>query len=187
MPSHGLPAVKPPLVESVVDAKGALSLPAKTTATAAKSALTVEGPPGSFSILAGRVAEPADLHAVTVAVAAPPVESDPLTAGLRAFAANFLAEYRRDSVVPLASGLPRLFQRRLTPPSRRPPRLLPWRSNPCVALSQRSSCRSRTRHPLGDLPQGPAPVPSTRKSDLAEDLFADVMALTGEERIALFT
>jgi len=36
MPSHRLPAVKPPLVESVVDAKGALSLPAKTTATAAK-------------------------------------------------------------------------------------------------------------------------------------------------------
>jgi hypothetical protein len=93
---RGLPAVKPPLVESVVDAKGALSLPAKTTATAAKSALTVEGPPGSFSILAERVAEPADLHAVTVAVAAPPVESDPLTAGLRAFAANFLAEYRKD-------------------------------------------------------------------------------------------
>jgi hypothetical protein len=41
--------------------------------------------------------------------------------------------------------------------------------------------------PLGDLPQRPAPVPSTQKSDLAEDLFADVMALTDEERIALFT
>jgi hypothetical protein len=42
---------------------------------------------------------------------------------------------------------------------------------------------------LGDLPRRAAadPAPSTRKPDFAEDLLADVMALTDEERIALFT
>jgi hypothetical protein len=43
---------------------------------------------------------------------------------------------------------------------------------------------------LGDLPQRPAPEPQPsprRKADIAENLFADVMALTEEERIALFT
>jgi hypothetical protein len=44
---------------------------------------------------------------------------------------------------------------------------------------------------LGDMPQRSAPEPaaaaSRRKTDIAEDLFADVMALSEEERIALFT
>jgi hypothetical protein len=47
---------------------------------------------------------------------------------------------------------------------------------------------------LADLPQRPVPEPQPtpapaprRKADIAENLFADVMALTDEERIALFT
>jgi hypothetical protein len=147
---------------------------------------------GSSSILNERAVECTDARTATVAAAAqlpPKAKSDPLTASLRAFAANFLAEYRKDSVTSQAATLavaapaaPDAAVSSATGPvakaieparSRQPESVLPLAGAP----------------PLGNLPRRAAadPVPSTRKSDFAEDLFADVMALTDEERIALFT
>jgi hypothetical protein len=45
----------------------------------------------------------------------------------------------------------------------------------------------RADHPELSAKARVARSPSTRKSDLAEDLFADVTGLPDEERIALFT
>ena len=190
-----VPPVEPPVKSAEAIGRPPSPLPRTEPANTTKSTLTIEGPAGSFSILAARTVEPEDPHTLAASVAAAPlIEPDPLVAGLRAFAANLAAEYRKDSTVPQGEPLavattapPPVMPADITsspvaapapsaiaaPPSRRPEIVLPLAVAP----------------PLGDLPQRPAPepVPTTRKSDIAEDLFANVMALTDEERIALFT
>ena len=58
-----------------------------------------------------------------------------------------------------------------------PPLVLPREQEPSL---------SQARQPWPELAPEPQPSPR-RKADIAENLFADVMALTEEERIALFT
>src|SRR5262249_2487485 len=97
------PTVEPPVAQSIVNGMRA-ALP--TTVT--KAALAIEGSKGSFSILGERAVARADARTATVATAASPppeAESEPLTASLRAFAANFLAEYRKDSASQQAATL----------------------------------------------------------------------------------
>ena len=190
-------AVEPPVVE-FPDGPGRSPppLPSAVPTNATKSTLTIEGPTGSFSILTGRTTEPHDTQTVTASVAAPPpIESDRLAAGLRAFAASLMAEYHKDSAVlqsePLADAV-------AAPPSSTPTDVatLPVTAPAHIAAKAPPGRQPEivlplaVAPPLGDPPQRPAPepVPSTRrKSDLAEDLFADVMALSDDERIALFT
>lgn len=94
---------------------------------------------------------------------------------------RYATEYRKDSVVPqakrLAAAVPAPLNTAISPASAPAP----------IAIEPLHVLPLAVAPPLGNLPQRPAPVPSARKSDLAEDLFADVMALTDEERIALFT
>ena len=56
---------------------------------------------------------------------------------------------------------------------------------PPAAAAGPASSSSGT--PQGDEPTRSAEVPQRAGSELSEDVFADVMALSEEERIALFT
>jgi chemotaxis protein CheZ len=181
-----VPAVEPPKVETTVETKHIASLAPTTVATTvAKPALTIEGPMGSFSILPGRAAQPQAPHPTKAPDPAPPaVNPDPLVAGLRAFAANLMSEYGKIPSVPDGK-----------PPSVTVAAARPTAPAATTVATAAPDPRTEFALPLtvapslGDLPQRPAPKPTPplRKSDISEDLFADVMALTDEERIALFT
>jgi chemotaxis protein CheZ len=181
----------------------------------AKSVLTIEGPTGSYSILSGRAVEPEEPQTAEVPVAAAlpvvaaapmlpaaptaatsPIEQDPVVANLRAFAANLMAEFGRDPAAP-ATRTDAPPDTAITPPVARAdiaPATGALAAPPPVTVEpppvrQDELVLPRAAAPkLGDTPQRPAPEPAPRrKSDIAENLFADVMALTDEERIALFT
>jgi len=181
-------AIKPPKVEPAPETTPIAS-PAPTTAAAAvaKPTVTIEGPTGSFSILPGRAAQPQGRQVAKAPIPAPSgMNPDPLVAGLRAFAANLMAEYGKNPSVP--EGKPPSVTIVAAPPAG------PVASTPTfVAVAPKRPTEFAlplTVAPsLGDLPQRPAPEPTapSRESDISEDLFADVMALTDEERIALFT
>ena len=188
---NAVPALKSPVVDPVAGAKPTAP-PTTAPEKATKSTLTIEGPSGSFSILSGRTVEPS--HAISPFDAAPPpAETDPLTAGLRAFAANLMAESRKqatasqdNSVAVAAPAPPATPARTSNSPVCAP---APSAIAPRQSRQPENVLPLAVAPPLGDLPQRPAleSAPSTRKSDVTEDLFTDVMALTDEERIALFT
>jgi hypothetical protein len=193
------PAVEAPVAETAAHASAtASSLPGAVAVDETKSTLTIEGPAGSFSIFAG-AAEPEDQQTVAAPDATPlPFEPDAIVADLRAFAADLMAEFRGDpegpqdmqsaaaerpsaapaDVAPETSSVVAAPVAIAPPPHRQDEIVLPLAAAP----------------PLADPPQLPAPEPASepasvapRKTDIAEHLFADVMALTEEERIALFT
>jgi hypothetical protein len=146
--------------------------------------LTIEGPKGSFSIMPARAAEPPD----PIPSSAPPPEAESTAADIQAFAWELAAEG--------ADGPPAA-----QPPAAQPPAM------PVVAETNDISLAAATaadddifREVEGDLPIAAAPqlgdapqqpvkaAASARAStDIAEYLFADVMALSEEERLALFT
>ena len=189
-PPNAVPALKSPVVDPVGAKPTAPPPPTTAPVKATKSTLTIEGPSGSFSILSGRTVEPEVPCAISAFDAAPnPAEMDPLTAGLRAFAANLMAESRKpatashDNSVALAAPAPPAT------PAHTSPVCAPSAIEPRQGRQPENVLPLAVAPPLGDLAQRPAleSAPSTRKSDITEDLFTDVMALTNEERIALFT
>jgi hypothetical protein len=116
----------------------------------------------------------------------PMVEPEPIIANLRAFAASFAVV-----AIPEAAPAPTEL-REIAAATKAPPLAAPS----AAVVEQPPIVTDKTALPLtaapqlGDLPQHPAPEPQPsprRKADIAEDLFADVMVLTEEERIALFT
>ncbi len=130
----------------------------------------------------------------------PLAETDPLAAGLRAFAASLMAEYGKGAAAsednPRTAGL--------RAPAAMPPlpAPVPVPAKPTRNMEPEIVLPLAAAPPLGSVPQRPAQLlptppasPSARpaerregeKSDIAEDLFADVMGLSDEERIALFT
>ena len=129
----------------------------------------------------------------------PVVEPEPIIANLRAFAASFAAERVKEPDGPEAA--PVVVPEAVPVPAAPPEIAAATKTSPIAAPSPVAAEQSRmhtdeaalplTAAPqLGDLPQRPAPEPQPsprRKADIAENLFADVMALTEEERIALFT
>jgi chemotaxis protein CheZ len=157
--------------------------PASTTLP--EIARTAEGPPETApSVEPKPVVEPKLME-----------EPEPIIANLRAFAASFAAERVKEPdgpdaapvVVPVPAAPPEIAAATKAPPVaapspaavERPPIVTDETALPLTAAPQ-----------LGDLPQrlAPGPPPSPRrKADIADDLFADVMALTEEERVALFT
>jgi chemotaxis protein CheZ len=199
--------------------------------------LTIEGPAGSFSIMAGRRAEPQSEPTAAARPDAPDAgrepapalaaETDQAVAALRALAANFATKYRGDgedgeaATAETADATP-------PPAADSPPAAEPASTAPALAVAAPDdnaaafACNAPAAEAsplpapaaadalesppatdeivlppaaapkLGDLPQQPAPGPEPapappRKADIVENLFADVMALTDEERIALFT
>jgi chemotaxis regulatin CheY-phosphate phosphatase CheZ len=129
----------------------------------------------------------------------PVVEPEPIIANLRAFAASFAAERRQEPDGPEAA--PVVVPQTASVPAVPAEIAAATKTSLIAAPSPVAAEQSRmhtdeaalplTAAPqLGDLPQRPAPEPQPsprRKADIAENLFADVMALTEEERIALFT
>ncbi len=127
------------------------------------------------------------------------IELDPLAVGLRAFAANLMSEYRKGAV----ASENYLRTTGVQAPTATPlPAPVPVATKPTCSAQPEIVLPLAVAPPLGSLPQRPTPPPSmdpaappsraaerkeAGKSDIVEDLFADVMALTDEERIALFT
>lgn len=126
------------------------------------------------------------------ALQAPIAELEPrpeaIIADLRAFASDMAAEFGNDAaspadVEPAALPVPGAIAPAIEPP---PVAVEPVRQDKDALLL------AAAPH-LADLVQYPAQQPVLaattpgRASDIAEDLFADVMALTAEERVALFT
>ena len=145
--------------------------------------LTIEGPKGSFSIMPARAAEPPD----PVPPSAPPPEVESTAADVQALAWELAAE-GADSP-PAAQS-----------PAAQPPAM------PVVAETNDISLAAATAADddifreverdlpvaapqLGDAPQQPVKAAASARAstDIAEYLFADVMALSAEERLALFT
>jgi hypothetical protein len=133
---------------------------------------------------------PPHVVALEPALQAPVTEPEPrpeaVIADLRAFASDMAAEFSQDAASP-ADTEPPALPVPAAPPIEPPPVALDTAADgenvlPLAAAPQ-----------LADLVQYPAPQPAAaaatpgRANDIAEDLFADVMALTAEERIALFT
>jgi hypothetical protein len=192
--------------DSPAPADQALSVIASTPAGVAPSAttLTIEGPKGSFSIMSARVAEPpsprlrgegAEAPAtfdrpVSPLSPPPPLEPESTAADVRAFALDLAAE--RTDVAPAASSpisqpsatlSVDVEAKGISPASVTAGDDDIFRTGeadlPCAAAPQ-----------LGDPPQRPVgeTAASARPStDIAEYLLADVMALSEEERLALFT
>jgi chemotaxis protein CheZ len=198
-PAVEVPAVEAPVAETAAHASAtASSLLGAVAVDETKSTLTIEGPAGSFSILAG-AAEPEDQQTVAAPDATPPpFEPDAIVADLRAFAADLMAEFRGDPDDPqdMQSAA---AERPPAAPVDVTPEMSPVVAAP-VAIEQPPHRQDEivlplaAAPPLADPPQLPAPEPASepapvapRKTDIAEHLFADVMALTEEERIALFT
>jgi hypothetical protein len=154
--------------------------------------LTIEGPKGSFSIVPAPAVEP---PVPTEAESKPSVEPDSTAGDIRAFAWDLAADDRMDdaplsvaqtSPASVPPATPSVAVETTKPPAAAP-----------IAVAGEDDIQDDadlllTVAPrLGDMPQRSAPEPaaaaSRRKTDIAEDLFADVMALSEEERIALFT
>jgi hypothetical protein len=180
-----VPAIEPLKITPAAEARH-IAPPAPTimASTVAKPALTIEGPTGSFSILPGRVQPQAPQATKALVPPQPEVNPDPLVAGLRAFAANLMAEYGRKPSAP--------EDKLLAGAAAAMPPAAPTATAAATAVPSRHTefaLPLTVAPPLGDPPQRPAPEPAppSRKSDISEALFADVMALTDEERIALFT
>jgi chemotaxis regulatin CheY-phosphate phosphatase CheZ len=196
-PSVEAVAVETPVAKATADASATVSsLSAAATVDEAKPALSIEGPAGSFSILA-RADAPEEQQTVAMPATPLPFEADAAVADLRAFAADLMAEFRGDPEDP-QDALPAPTP--ATPPAAPAaitPEATPVITAP-VAAEEPPSRQDDSVLPLAAAPPLgeplPAPEPALepvpeppRKPDIAEDLFADVMALTDEERIALFT
>jgi len=131
--------------------------------------------------------------------AAPSLEPEPIIANLRAFAASFTVERRKEPDGPETApvAMPETAPVPAAPPETATTTKAPPIATPSpIAVEQPPMHTDEAALPLtaapqfGDLPQRPAPEPPPsprRKADIAENLFADVMALTEEERMALFT
>jgi chemotaxis protein CheZ len=197
---------EPPVAHSVMSITGegaavpqlaATSRPSRAPADEEKPVtLTIEGPAGSFSIVAGRPAGPeAPRKAGAASDVGVPQEPD-------------RSEEPRAYAEPDASEEPDARQAAAPPPLAEAPaaEAAPVVAAPASTVSKEPSPREDDRPQgdvvlplaaapkLADLPQRPVPEPQPtpapaprRKADIAENLFADVMALTDEERIALFT
>jgi hypothetical protein len=116
----------------------------------------------------------------------PMVEPEPIIANLRAFAASF-AVVAIPEAAPAPTELPEIAAATKAPPLAAPSAAVV--EQPPI-VTDKTALLLTAAPRLGDLPQHPAPEPQPsprRTADIAEDLFADVMALTDEERIALFT
>jgi hypothetical protein len=127
----------------------------------------------------------------------PNIEPEAVVANLRAFAVNFATEHRddRDGREAITPAMTETAPVPAVPPDSAPATEEPVAAPVPVAVETATRADEvtlplTTAPALGELPQrqAPEPVPaSRRKADIAENLFADVMALTEEERIALFT
>jgi chemotaxis protein CheZ len=191
------PAVDAPAPPDDGAATATPTAAAESPADEAKSTLTIEGPAGSFSIVAGRAAEPEQAQSAAAPDAPPPpVEPASVVADLRAFAANLVAEYRKEPAAP-PNASPAVVTTPTAVADITPavePSPAPLSAPAPVAIEEPPVRHGEIVLPLtaapqlGDLPQRPEPAPAPRrKVDIAENLFVDVMALTEEERIALFT
>jgi hypothetical protein len=132
--------------------------------------LTIEGPKGSFSIMPAQAVEP---PVPEPAASESPPGPDSVSADIRAFTSDLAAECETDgapaaaaSAAPAAAAMASPDEMHETGEAD-----LPLAAAPA----------------LGDMAQRPTPEAPPRKIDITESLFADVMALSAEERIALFT
>jgi hypothetical protein len=135
--------------------------------------LTIEGPKGSFSIMPARAAEPPD----AIPRPALPLEAESTAANIRAFALELAAEG--------ADGPPAVAKANGTSPAA---------ATACAGdddiFREGEDLPLAAAPQLGDAPQRPVgepPASARPRADFAEYLFADVMALSEEERLALFT
>jgi hypothetical protein len=163
------------------------SVPADAPPTRAErngTTLTIEGPKGSFSILPARAAEVPDL--IPPPPLPPPLETDSTASDVRAFALELAAETEADG--PRSAQSPVAAQ----PPT---PSVVNETSGtaPAAAAANDDDIfrQGEADLPLAEAPQlgEPPPVPAAARvsADIAEHLLADVMALSEEERVALFT
>jgi hypothetical protein len=180
------PQTAPPAITQAAPVIPTPPQEAPAAEAAPQDAPTTEAPP---EVATATEASPEEAPA-----ARPDVELEPVVANLRAFAASFTTEHRRDHDVPQAEAA---ATTETAPAPAAPPDTAVTTQAASVAApaivetathTDEVTLPLTTAPPLGELPQRPAPEPaSRRKADIAENLFADVMALTEEERIALFT
>jgi hypothetical protein len=175
--------------------------------------LTIEGPAGSFSILPARPPKANDPAPQADALSSGP---EAIVADLRAFAADLVAEYRKDAAPTVTRPTPAPPAVELAPAPLEAPSRTQVSADRHRAVRLDSVHRdfanqeSASQAPAGQAPAGQAPAgqhepslplaaapqladmphrtePPRREVDITQDLFADVMALSEEERIALFT
>ncbi len=157
----------------------------------AAAAPAIEGPKGSFSLLPEpaeesrrpRVMPPVAEEPYREPMPEPADELNFVISDLLVFASDFAAEFHKNVATPAGAEPTPVPTTTACEPVREPPSqpetILPLAAAPRLADMTQDPAQHRA-------PVAPAAAPR-RASDLAEDLFADVMALTEEERIALFT
>ncbi len=207
------PIVAAPVVEPRDDIAIASHAASDSAAAAKPTSPVMEGPPGSFSILgAGRVGSPAavlppetgSIEADIIAFASDLVAEYGVKALRPAPAqgeAEDLPQVKFASANGDGHGVASRFEGAaitFAPTGIPAPAVEPIASavpddvqEPTRASDARDHALPLTASPhLADLPPlaaMPPPAASMRKTDIAAHLFADVMALSDEERIALFT
>jgi len=157
----------------------------------------IEGPKGSFSLVAEVAAEPQRPGAIPPPAAAEPPgkssgEPDSVIADLRAFASDLVAEFRNDAAPPAdapPAALPPAVPAAAAPAIEPPPIAAEPapQADAALPLAPAPQLAGMTQHPAQHPAAEPGAATPRRASDIAEDRFADVMMLTEEERIALFT
>jgi hypothetical protein len=157
------------------------SMPVPRSATT----LTIEGPKGSFSIMPARATEPPD----PIPPPATPLEAESTAADIRAFALELAAETDGPPATPSPTAQPPAM-----PIVAETNDILPaaatasagdddiFREGEHLPLAAAPQLGDPPQRPVGEPPASPRP-----STDIAEYLFADVMALSEEERLALFT
>jgi hypothetical protein len=146
--------------------------------------LTIEGPKGSFSIMSARAAEPTG----PIPRLALPLEKEPTAADVRAFASDLAAGADAPPAAPSSTAQPPAMSAvaETNATSRAAP--IASTGDDDIFREGEEDLPLSAAPQLGDPPQRPVGESSVCPStDIAEYLLADVMALSEEERLALFT